>query len=116
MQESKSKLGVTLLGGVVVAIASLVLYGSLWASSPDKWDEFRKEMSDACAAGSEMGDPAVTVDPFGTSSYGVALVSGTRAGDTADVTLVCVATKSPDGPVDVERSGPIGEFVEAAAD
>ncbi|MDZ4736696.1 MAG: hypothetical protein SGJ07_10155 [Rhodospirillaceae bacterium] len=69
-------------------------------------------MSEACAAGSEMGDPTVTVDPFGTSNYGVALVTGLRAGDTAEVTLVCVATKSPEGLVDVEVTGPTGEFVE----
>ena len=112
MRFTKSRLGVTLIGLIGVAIVSLLLYRSLWASSPDEWDAFRKEMSDACAAGSEMGDPTVAVDPFGTSSYGVALMTGLRAGDTAEITLVCVATKSPEGPVDVELSDPTGEFVE----
>lgn len=47
------------------------------ASSPDAWAAFRQDVQDRCvAAGREKGmtAPSTIVHPFGTSSYGVAVL------------------------------------------
>jgi hypothetical protein len=109
---TRSRTGYVMLGFVAIAVLVVILLRSLWASSPDAWDAFRTGLSEACATASALPDARVEIDAIGTARYGVALVTGTRAGDEAPVTLVCVVTKSPAGLVDVEVTGPIGEFVE----
>jgi len=50
------------------------------ASSPDAWDEFRQKVATNCVALAVAGNfraATARVDPFGTESYGVALITGT---------------------------------------
>ena len=107
---TRSRTGYVVLGLFAIAIVVVILLRSLGASSPDAWDAFRTELGAACAASSALPDARVELDDIGTATYGVALVTGTRAGEDEAVTLVCVATKSPEGLVDVEVTGPIGAF------
>jgi hypothetical protein len=46
------------------------------ASSDDAWSSFRASVADACTAQAKKtyANPLVVVDPFGSESYGVALV------------------------------------------
>jgi hypothetical protein len=108
---TRSRTGYVMLGFVAIAVLVVILLRSLGASSPDAWDAFRTDLGKACATASALPDARVEIDAIGTARYGVALVTGTRAGEETPVALVCVATKSADGPVDVEVTGPTGEFV-----
>ncbi|SFV37101.1 hypothetical protein SAMN05216456_2749 [Devosia crocina] len=59
------------------------------ASSGDAWAEFAAEVEKGCRAATAdyFADPTVIVDPFGSESFGLAIVSG----DTASI--VCVFDK-----------------------
>jgi hypothetical protein len=49
------------------------------AASPDAWEEFQKKVGEACTRLALAGDfvaASAEVDPFGTETYGLALVSG----------------------------------------
>jgi len=46
------------------------------ASSDDAWEAFRTEVDSACRALlTDPGEPLVEVEPFGSASYGVALIT-----------------------------------------
>lgn len=75
----------------VVLAASAGLIGpatSTRASDSDAWTEFRTKVETACraAASSELQDANIVVDPFGSASYGLAILSGS-------VTKICVFDK-----------------------
>lgn len=63
--------------------------GTAAASSEDAWAEFAAEVEDACRAATTdyFTDAEVVVDPFGSESYGLAIVSGEAA------SIVCVCDK-----------------------
>ena len=94
----------SVLGGFVVLAACAT------ASSPDAWETFRQEVADACEAAAGLETPAVTVDPFGTETYGLAAVTGI-ADDGAERTVICVVRKSPDGVLNAESSAGMDEWV-----
>jgi hypothetical protein len=75
----------------VVGIATLPAL----ASSPDAWDAFRQEVAAACiaAAAPLMENAAADVDPFGSESYGLALVHGKAKGSDSEIRLICVFDK-----------------------
>lgn len=54
---------------VVVLLCGLFGCEAGFTSSPDAWQAFREQVAAACsaAAGDELVNPVVTVDPFGTS-------------------------------------------------
>jgi hypothetical protein len=66
-----------------------------YASSPDAWDEFRQEVQQKCAALAEgrIEKPKIVVDPFGTESYGVAILTGKAVGAEAVVSSICIYDK-----------------------
>lgn len=83
-----------------LALASVLLslptgYAAL-ASSDDAWEEFAKDVAAKCTALVEgrIEQPKVVVDPFGTESYGVALLTGKAAGADAIVSSICVYDKN----------------------
>lgn len=78
-----------MLKSIAVLAITLAGLGSAAASSGDAWAEFAAEVEEACrAATAEMiTDPSVVVDPFGSESYGLAIVSGETA------SIVCVFDK-----------------------
>ena len=65
-----------------------------FAASDDAWAEFAVEVEQSCleATGSMLENAEAIVDPFGSESYGLAIVSGeVSAGQTA--AIVCVYDK-----------------------
>jgi hypothetical protein len=65
------------------------------AASPDAWDTFRQEVAAACiaAAAPLIENAAVDVDPFGSQSYGLALVHGKAKGGDSEIRSICVFDK-----------------------
>lgn len=65
------------------------------AASDDAWEVFRKAVETACLAAAEplFASPSVRVDPFGSASYGLALVTGTAKGADAEIAAICVYDK-----------------------
>jgi hypothetical protein len=69
----------TLRAGLAGLILFVALAQSSAASSPDAWEAFQKKVAEACTRLALAGDFAAAsaeVDPFGTETYGLALVSG----------------------------------------
>ncbi|CAM5391430.1 hypothetical protein FALB51S_02046 [Frigidibacter albus] len=63
------------------------------ASSEDAWEAFRAEVDSACRALlADPGEPLVEVDPFGSASYGVALITLALPEGTPD-RYVCIFDK-----------------------
>ena len=96
----------SVLGGFVILAACAT------ASSPDAWETFRQQVAGACTAAAGVNSPVVTVDPFGTETYGLASVTGLGA-DGAERTVICVVRKSPDGVLNAEISAGLDEWVAA---
>jgi hypothetical protein len=65
------------------------------ASSDDAWDEFAKDVAAKCTVLAEgrIEKPKVVVDPFGTESYGMAILTGKAVGADATVSSICVYDK-----------------------
>lgn len=59
------------------------------ASTDDAWAQFAAEVETACLAATAdmLADATAVVDPFGSQSYGLAIVSGEAA------SIVCVFDK-----------------------
>lgn len=78
----------------LLALAGLPA-GSAFASSPDAWVEMRKSVEAAClkAAAPLLPKATASVDPFGSESYGLAVLTGTPKGGTRPAMVVCVYDK-----------------------
>ena len=66
------------------------------ASSPDAWEEFQQKVAKACTALALAGDfekATAEVDPYGTETYGIALVSGTLKKGLGEERVICVMDK-----------------------
>ena len=77
-------------------VTLLVVSRSTFASSPDAWDEFRQKVASNCVALAVAGNfraATAQVDPFGTESYGVALVTGTLKKGVGPASVICVMDK-----------------------
>lgn len=74
------------------------------ASSGDAWEEFAKDVNDTClkAAADKLLVGHVQVDPYGSDSFGYALLTGIGPGTNAERVVVCVYTKATQA---VELSG-----------
>lgn len=77
------------------ALALITLSSSAFASSGDAWDAFAKDVAAKCTAlaAGRIEQPKVVVDPFGTESYGVAILTGKAVGADATVSSICVYDK-----------------------
>ena len=77
------------------ALMLLPLTAPAFASSDDAWAEFAKDVAAKCTALAEgrIEQPKVVVDPFGTESYGVAILTGKAVGADATVSSICVYDK-----------------------
>jgi hypothetical protein len=73
---------------------TLVTIGSASAASGDAWAEFAAEVEQACLAATDgvFTEPSAVVDPFGSESYGLAIVSGTFPSG-GEGSIVCVFNK-----------------------
>ncbi|SMQ86259.1 hypothetical protein SAMN06295905_3563 [Devosia lucknowensis] len=78
-----------MLKPIAALVITLSAISAATASSDDAWAEFAAEVEEGCrAATAEMlPDATVTVDPFGSENYGLAIVSGETA------SIVCVFDK-----------------------
>lgn len=79
---------------LAAAVAGAVLSGPALASSPDAWADFRVEVRDTCLAAAKhqgMKTPEVIVHPFGSASYGIAVL---REGDDKRICVFNKATKA----------------------
>ena len=82
-------------------ISLLVLLASTsstvtYASSPDAWIEFRKDVGKTCkeATSRFIKNPKVIVDPFGSQSYGLAIARGRSAYISKDkIEIICIYDK-----------------------
>lgn len=88
-----STLALALLLGAVVPAA---------ASSDDAWAEYAEKVRAGCLAAAE---PMVTaaeavIDPFGSESFGLAVLTGKAKGGDATVSYICVMNKN-DGSVEI---------------
>jgi hypothetical protein len=76
-------------------LAALALYAApATASSEDAWIAFRAEVEAACMAIlEEPGEIVVEVNPFGSQTYGAAIVTVTSQGMGTD-RMICVYDKA----------------------
>ncbi|MDE1159386.1 MAG: hypothetical protein PW791_14165 [Neorhizobium sp.] len=65
------------------------------AASGDAWSAFQKEVSTACLAASRglIENGRVVVDPFGSQSYGLAVISGKAVGAKVTISTICAFDK-----------------------
>ena len=65
------------------------------AASDDAWEQFRADVEAACLKAAEplFETAAAQVDPFGSESYGLALVTGNAKGADAAIAAICVYDK-----------------------
>ncbi|WP_137153052.1 hypothetical protein [Devosia sp. FKR38] len=79
-----------------LAVVSFILIssGPAWAASDDAWAEFASEVEKSCLAATSdiLKDGEAIVDPFGSESYGLAIVSG-EAAPGAQRSIICVFDK-----------------------
>ena len=85
------------LGAGILAVIALGTAGYVAvASQPDAWVEFREKVATKCIALALAGDyekARAEVDPFGTQTYGVALVSGSLKKGLGEASAICVMDK-----------------------
>lgn len=64
-------------------------------ASDDAWAQFRADVEAACLKAAEplFESPAARVDPFGSESYGLALVTGKARRAAAEIAAICVYDK-----------------------
>ena len=65
------------------------------ASSPDAWEEFQQDVEKAClaAAGGVMQVKNIQLDPYGSESYGFAVLSGVENGSSTERLVACAYGK-----------------------
>lgn len=87
-------------GAFIVAGGAFFMIQAANAASDDAWQEFRADVAAKCleAARGESGlftdHSYVTVDPFGSESYGLALVEGpARGAEETAIRSICVYDK-----------------------
>jgi hypothetical protein len=70
--------------------------GCAEAASETAWEEFRATVDTACRdlVKDQVSEPRTLVDPFGSSSYGLALVTGLPTGGDKEVGFICVYDKA----------------------
>ncbi len=81
---------------LATALALLPLFATAsHASSDDAWAQFEKDVSKACitAAKGLIDNGRAVTDPYGSESYGMAVVSGKAKGAKATISTICVYDK-----------------------
>ncbi len=80
---------------LIALIATAVLPSVSFASSDDAWEAMRADVSAKCleAAAGSIEAPQAVVDPFGSESFGLALVSGKPKGADGRISQICVYNK-----------------------
>ena len=78
----------------LIAISAAVLSSPAFAASGDAWAEFAAKVEQSCvtATSGMLKDAKAVVDPFGSESYGLAIVTGSVA-DGRQAAIICVFDK-----------------------
>ena len=78
-----------------IAALAVLLPAAALASSDDAWVEFGKQVSAQClkAVGKTVQKPAILIDPYGSDSFGIAIISGTSPGSDTKIGYVCIYNK-----------------------
>ncbi|MDO5606617.1 MAG: hypothetical protein Q4G25_15800 [Paracoccus sp. (in: a-proteobacteria)] len=93
------------------ALGPAIISAPATASSPEAWDEFRKAVLDACTelAAPDAQSPIVAeVNPFGSESFGAALITKGQPDGTVE-RMICIYDKQ-DGRAEIT-----GPFLSAPA-
>ncbi|MBY3385792.1 MULTISPECIES: hypothetical protein [Rhizobium] len=78
----------------LVVAALLSLAGAAHASSDEAWKQLAADVEAKCKkAAVTIEKPSATVDPFGSSHYGLALVTGKPKGAKGLIAQICVYDK-----------------------
>lgn len=79
----------------IAILAAGLLPAVALASSDDAWEAMRADVSAKClqAAAGSIEAPQAVVDPFGSESFGLALVSGKPKGAEGRISQICVYNK-----------------------
>jgi hypothetical protein len=93
-QKGRGMTGITKALGAA-ALVSIVGASACVASSDDAWETFRKDVAAQClkAAEAQFASATATVDPFGSESYGLALIRGKAKGAASTIAAICVYDK-----------------------
>ncbi|WP_306751407.1 hypothetical protein [Paracoccus actinidiae] len=78
----------------VIAISLALMPAMAMASSEDAWEEFRDKVETECLALVDVPEStsvSVEVNPFGSETYGAALVTAAYAGGTER--MICIFHK-----------------------
>lgn len=69
--------------------------GSVQASSEEAWEAFARTVEEKClaAAADTIEAPTAVVDPYGSESFGLAVVTGKAKGADATISRICVMNK-----------------------
>ena len=81
---------------IFAAAALLLVSAPAFAAAPDAWEAFRAEVEEACLKAAEpmFEEAAATIDPFGSESFGLALIHGKAKGAAAtNIRAICVFDK-----------------------
>lgn len=83
------------LSALIAVFAAMLMPAAAFASSDDAWEAMRADVSAKCikAAAGSIEKPKAVVDPFGSESFGLALVSGKPKGAKGEITQICVYNK-----------------------
>jgi hypothetical protein len=92
---TKAKSIAVIVAAIVAVAAVVVLVQRARAASDDAWAEFRHDVETKCleAAQPMFETASATVDPFGSESYGLALIEGKAVGADAQIASICVYDK-----------------------
>ena len=76
-----------------VAIVGMATVSAAKASGDEAWVQFEKDVAVKClkAAGAGLSKPTIVVDPYGSGSFGLAIVSGNSG--KSKVSYMCVYDK-----------------------
>ncbi len=77
---------------IALAAASAV---PVFGASDDAWEQFRADVEAACLTAAEpmFATPEALVDPFGSQSYGLVLLTGRAKGADTEIAAICVYDK-----------------------
>ncbi|MDO5529910.1 MAG: hypothetical protein Q4F71_10950 [Paracoccus sp. (in: a-proteobacteria)] len=81
---------------LAIAPALLLTASAAAASTEAEWEKFRSEVETACAAlvdAPDYTETKIEVNPFGSESYGAALVSVHYPGEAGTDRMICIYDK-----------------------
>ena len=85
-----------LASAVSIALIAAFVGGPALATTDEEWAAFRKDVEAKCLKAAEpmIAGASATVDPFGSSTYGLALIRGKAVGaEGTAIMAICVYDK-----------------------